>query len=126
MNDPREPMSSSPSPTQWLAEALAPDFTLAPWQRRIVESLYQDTTEPRPVPRIVPTRRQRSAPVRYTLKLTWWLTPHDMGYPWRERLSTAPIPPAIHALAFSLIQESSKWCSIVNIETSLASDSSPT
>ena len=125
MSDQPGPMSSSASRIQSLLEAHAPDFRLEQWQREILASWYLATTvRPQERPTAL-TRQPRSAPARYTLRLTWWLTPHDMGYPWLERLSTAPIPPAIHALAFSLIQESSKWCSIANIEMILGSGSSP-
>ena len=110
------PMSCSVLPIQWPAAVRALGFRLEPWQLAIVESWYQDTTEPRRVPRIAPTRQPRSAPVQYTLKLTWWLTPRDMGYPWRERLFTAQTPPAIHVHASSLIRALSPSFSIVNIE----------
>lgn len=125
MNDQPEQMSSSASRIQSLLEVHVPDYRLEPWQLAILESWSRDTTERPQVPLIAPIPPPRSVPDQYTLRLTWWLTPHDMGYPWRERLSTAPIPPAIHALAFLLIQESSKWCSIANIEMILGSGSSP-
>lgn len=118
MSDPLETTSSFVSRTQSLLEAHVPDFRLEQWQREILASWYLATTvRPQERPTAL-TRQPRSAPVRYTLKLTWWLTRHDMGFPWRERLFTAQIPPAILVHASSLIQELKPWFSIVNIETS--------
>lgn len=126
MNDQPEQMSFSASHIQSLLEAHVPDYRLEPWQREILASWFRDTTAHPQARHIALTRQPRSAPVQYTLKLTWWLTPHDMGYPWREQLFTARIHPAIRVHASSLIQELSPWCSIVNIEMNQESVSSQT
>jgi hypothetical protein len=116
MTGPAESTLSS----QWLSQlqnaAHAQDFTLEPWQRVMAESFLQDITERRLVHRTAPTPLPRSVNDQFTLKLTASLTQQDMGFHYTVRNSTQPTPPAILALAFSLMQEFHPWSSSVSIE----------
>lgn len=104
----------------------AQDFTLEPWQHWMVESSPPDTTELQPGRLTVLTRPQKYVRARYTLRPMQLHTQHVTASLSLERNYMQPIPPAILALASSLMQEFLPWFSCESIVMTPVSDSSQT
>lgn len=115
MNDLPELRRYLPSRIPWRNAQPAPGSTSERSRVLTEEFLQQVTMGPPPVHRIVPTRHPRSASDRYTLRLTWSLTPPDTESRSRERRCMLQIPRAIRVLAYSLMPECRPWFSIVHI-----------
>src|SRR5215213_2311949 len=122
MSDPHEPTHYSELPMSWQSEAPVLVSRWVQLQLSTEESWQRDTMELLHALPTAPTLHQRYANGRFMLRLTWSLTPHDMGLSWQAVKSMLLIPHAIRVHVYLLMLAYHPLFSLENIEMSPVSD----